>query len=222
MNIPTVSHPSCDIFISSTPQPVSSNRQAVYVLPGYTVPPKCKLTLDSRFSRESRIEDRVSILDSILDTRFSQKLSTRNFPDYADSMQVARKRFISCEERTITTMHDCRSTYNPSRANVLTPARAWRKSSHWKLRFWFPYLQNIESFVFDQIRDNGSSERTKENFKPVEIYIFSERIDHERHVKIPARQLVVHKHCRVTCINSVKHPGRAARNYKLKATLSYI
>ena len=89
-----------------------------------TVPPKCKLTLDSRFSRESRIEDRVSILDSILDTRFSQKLSTRNFPDYADSMRVARKRFISCEERTITTMHDCRSTYNPSRANVLTRARA--------------------------------------------------------------------------------------------------
>ena len=89
-----------------------------------TVPPKCKLTLDSRFSRESRIEDRVSILDSILDTRFSQKLSTRNFPDYADSMQVARKQFISCKERTITAIHDCRSTYNPSRANVLTTARA--------------------------------------------------------------------------------------------------
>ena len=41
-----------------------------------TVPPKCKLTLDSPFSRESRIESRVSILDSILDTRFWQKLST--------------------------------------------------------------------------------------------------------------------------------------------------
>ena len=100
-----------------------------------TVPPKCKLKLDSRFSRESRIEDRVSILNSILNTRFSQKLSTRNFPDYADLMQVARKRFISCEERTITTMLDCRSTHNPSKANVFTTARTWRKSLHWKLRF---------------------------------------------------------------------------------------
>ena len=48
------------------------------------------------------------------------------------------------------------------------------------------------------------------------------RFIYSQSVKIPSKQLSVHKHCRVTSVNSVKHPGRAARNYKLKATLSYI
>ena len=40
---------------------------------------------------------------------------------------------------------------------------------------------------------NGSSKGTKENFTPVEIYIFSEHIDHERRIRIPSKP--------------VKHPG---------------
>ena len=67
----------------------------------YTVPPKGKLTLVSRFSRESRIEDRVSILDSIdskldsiLDPRFSREPSNWNFLDYADAMRASRKLYM--------------------------------------------------------------------------------------------------------------------------------
>ena len=44
-----------------------------------TVPPKCNLTLDSRFSRESRIEDRGSRIESRYSTRFSIRDSRKNW-----------------------------------------------------------------------------------------------------------------------------------------------
>ena len=70
------------------------NQCYVYIIVTATVPLKCKLTLNPRYSRESRLENRVENRDLILHTRFSRDSLKRNILDYAYSIQVSRKRLI--------------------------------------------------------------------------------------------------------------------------------
>ena len=80
-------------------------------------------------------------------------------------------------------MHDCQSTNSPSGANVLTTALTKERvhiEDYSSKNNDCRTCKISKGLFLTESEINGSSERTKENFTPVEIYIFSERIDHEQ------------------------------------------